>query len=89
MRLTPLINGLYYIEVCFLYSHFVEHFYFKWVLDFIKGVFCLFFKDFTYIFLEMGKGGRKRERNINVRLPLVLPLLGIWPATQACALTGN
>ena len=30
-----------------------------------------------------------RERNINVWLPLEHPLLGTWPATQACALTGN
>ena len=30
-----------------------------------------------------------RERNINVRLPLACPLLGTWPASQACALTGN
>ena len=44
------------------------------------------FKDFIYLFLE--KGGRRekeRERNINV----CRPLLGIWPATQARALTGN
>ena len=26
---------------------------------------------------------------MNVWLPLVRPLLGTWPATQACALTGN
>ena len=44
-----------------------------------------FFKDFIYSW----KGGRKRERNINVWLSLVCPLLGTWPATQACALTGN
>ena len=30
-----------------------------------------------------------RERNINVWLPLSCPLLRTWPATQACALTGN
>ena len=30
-----------------------------------------------------------RERNINVWLPLTRPLLGTWPTTQACALTGN
>ena len=30
-----------------------------------------------------------RERNINVWLPLTHPLLGTWPATQACVLTGN
>ena len=42
------------------------------------------------LFLERGKGREKeRERNINVWLPLTCPLLGTWPATQACALTGN
>ena len=30
-----------------------------------------------------------RERNINVWLPLTRPLLGTWPTTQSCALTGN
>ena len=29
------------------------------------------------------------EKNINVWLPLAHSLLGTWPATQACALTGN
>ena len=47
-------------------------------------------KDFIYVFLERGEGREKeRGRNINVWLPLVCPLLGTWPATQACALTGN
>ena len=32
---------------------------------------------------------KERERNIRMWLPLVGPLLGTWPATQACALTGN
>ena len=45
------------------------------------------FKDFI-LFLE-GKGGSKRERNIVLWLPLVGSQLGTWPATQACALTGN
>ena len=46
-----------------------------------------FFKRF-YIFRERGREG-KREGNINVWLPLECPLLGTWPTTQACALTGN
>ena len=58
----------------------------------MTSVKCLPFlkKDFIYLFLE-GGGGRekKRERNINVWLPLTRPLLGTWSATQACALTGN
>ena len=32
---------------------------------------------------------KERQRNINVWLPLTRPLLGTWPATQACAPTGN
>ena len=49
-----------------------------------------FFSDFIYLFLERGEGKEKeRERNIHVWLPLVRPLVGSWPATQACALTGN
>ena len=31
----------------------------------------------------------ERERYMNVWLPLVCPLLGTWPKTQACAVTGN
>ena len=50
-----------------------------------------FFKDFIlFLFLERGEGREKeRERNINVWLPLARPLLRTWPATRACALTGN
>ena len=45
---------------------------------------------FIYLFLERGEGREKeKERNINMWLPLTCPLLGVWPATQACAQTGN
>ena len=38
-------------------------------------------------FRQMGREGeREGERNINVWLPLMHPLLGTWPTTQACAL---
>ena len=49
--------------------------------------FC-FFKDFIYLFLEKGTEG-EREGKIHVWLPLLRPLLGTWPTTQACALTRN
>ena len=50
---------------------------------------CLFF-FLINLFLDRGEGREKeRERNINVWLPLTCHLLGTWPATQACALTGN
>ena len=43
-----------------------------------------------YLFLDIGEGReREWERNISVWLSLVHPQLGTWPATQACALTGN
>ena len=41
------------------------------------------------LFIYFEKEGRKRERNINVWLPLMHPPFGTWPATQACALTEN
>ena len=48
------------------------------------------FKDCVYLYLERQEGREKeRERNINLWLPLLRPLLGTWPATQACAVTGN
>ena len=42
-----------------------------------------------FIFRERGREGEREERNINVWLPLTHPLLGTWPETQACSLTGN
>ena len=42
------------------------------------------------LFLERGEGREKeRERNINVWLPLMHPLLGTWSTTEAFVLTGN
>ena len=46
---------------------------------------CYFF--LIYLFFDRGKE-KEREKHQCV-LPLVCPLLGTWPATQACALTGN
>ena len=44
---------------------------------------CLFFKDFIYLLLERREWREKeRERNINVWLPLVHPLLGTRPAPR-------
>ena len=48
------------------------------------------FFSFLSLFLDRGGGREKeRERSINVWWPLTCPLLGSWPATQACALIGN
>ena len=49
-----------------------------------------FFKDFISLVLERGERREKdKERNINVWLSLVCPLLGTWPATQAHVLNVN
>ena len=62
------------------------------LLDNLFFIFLIIYllKIFIYISSERGEGREKeRERNINVSLPLARPLLGTWPATQTCALTGN
>ena len=51
-------------------------------------IFKHFLKLLFILFLESGKDGEKM-RNINVWFTLACPLLGTWPTTQACALTGN
>ena len=49
-----------------------------------------FFLDFIYLFLErVERKEKERERNISVWLPLTCPLVGTWPTTHICALTGN
>ena len=60
-------------------------------LSFFPSVFFWdnFFKRVHLFIFREGKGGRKRERNINVWLPLAHPLQRTWPAIQACALTRN
>ena len=44
---------------------------------------------FKFIFREREGREKERERNISVWLTFKWPPLGTWPATQACALTGN
>ena len=45
---------------------------------------------YLFIFRERRRRKEKgRERNISVWLPLICPLLGTWPTTQACVLTEN
>ena len=36
-----IIHGPYYVEVVSLYAPFMKRFYHKWVLNFIKGFFCI------------------------------------------------
>ena len=53
-------------------------------------VYMYFFRFYVFIFRERGEEGEgEGERDVSVWLPLTWPPLGTWPATQACALTGN
>ena len=36
------VDGPYYVEVASLYAHFLESFYRKWVLNFVKSFFCTY-----------------------------------------------
>ena len=48
------IYGLYYVEVLALYSHFVESFYYEWMLNFVKCFSSIFGYDhvlFVFVFL--------------------------------------
>ena len=44
--------------------------------------------NFFFLFLAREREEKKTEINID-RLPLAYPEMETWPATQACALTGN
>ena len=39
------IYGLYYVEAVSLYAHFLESFYHKLVLNFVKSFFCIYQDD--------------------------------------------
>ena len=44
----------------------------------------MFFKKIFYLFIFRVRG-REGERGRETSMPLTCPLLGTWPATQACA----
>ena len=65
---------------------------FVFLLHFDYKLLSGFFFFFKILFIHFQRGEKKekeREKNINVWLPLTWSLLETWPATQACALTGN
>ena len=50
------IKGLYFVEVGSLYAHFLESFYHKWVLNFVKALFSIFWDDhMIFIFQALKK----------------------------------
>ena len=46
------IYGLYYVEAGSLYAHFLESFYHKWVLNFVKSFFCIYGDDHMVFILQ-------------------------------------
>ena len=39
------LYSFYYVEVCSFYSCFLESFYHKWMLNFVKGFLCIFWDN--------------------------------------------
>ena len=64
-----------------------SHFFFKETNSY--QLLFFFLKILFNYFQSEGKGGRKKESERPMCGSLAYPLLGTWPATQACALTGN
>ena len=46
------IYSLYCVEVSSLYTHFFESFYYKWVLNFVKCFFCIYWDDHMIFILQ-------------------------------------
>ena len=49
----------------------------------------IFKRFYLFIFRERGREGERQGEKQQCVLPLEHPLVGTWPTTQACALTGN
>ena len=97
--ITPLSSGKIFAleksDVNLIVLSFIKDlstFYIFFIKDTVFLVFTVLnisiFLFYSLIFTE-GEEGRKRDRNIREWLPLKGSLLGPWPETQACALTGN
>ena len=46
------IYGLYDVELGSLYAHFLKGFYQKWVLDFVKSFFSIYWEDHMVFILQ-------------------------------------
>ena len=46
------IYDICYVEVCSLHTHFVERFYCKWMVNFVKSFFCTYWDDYMIFILH-------------------------------------
>ena len=52
LRMMFVIYGLYYVKAGSLYAHFLESFYHKWLLNFVKSFFCIYWDDHVVFILQ-------------------------------------
>ena len=52
MLAVVIIYDLYYVEVGSCYAHFLENFYHKWMLNFAKCFFCIYWHDHIVFTLQ-------------------------------------
>ena len=50
--LSYLLYDIYYIGVCSLCVHFLESFYYKWMLDFVHSFFCIYWNEHMICILQ-------------------------------------
>ena len=85
-----ILSPFYFIPGHFWWSHFHRIFFVYTTYFSFSSMLMIFFLSFRfYLFIFRERREGERERNINMWLSLACPLLGTWPKTQACAVTGN
>ena len=47
------IYSFYYVEICSFYSCFLESFYHKWMLNFVKGFLCIYWDIIWLLFFNL------------------------------------
>ena len=46
------ICGLYYVGACSLYTHFLKRYYQKWILNFVKNFFSIYWDDHVAVIVQ-------------------------------------
>ena len=62
----------------------------KWFPFFLRSIYLfIYLSIYLFIFRQRRRGGEREGEKRQCVLASHLPILGTWPTTQACALTGN